>query len=106
MYKLISELFPDCVVQCEASPAWLGRQRLGAFLPDVKFAIEYQGQQHFASVGLFGSEDGWRRAVERDAIKKRLCEENGVTLVYVDHGESLTLANLRRRLQRHILQTG
>src|SRR3954464_791915 len=92
------------VVQREASPVWLGRQRLDIYLPDLNLAIEYQGQQHFQAVALFGGEQGTRRAAERDALKQKLCQENGVTLIHVLHSDALTLPAIRRRLQRYLPQ--
>lgn len=100
MFSIVKELMKDTIVQREASPPWLGRQRLDVFVPELKLALEYQGAQHFQAVGLFGGEDGLRMAAERDALKRRLCEENGVTLMYVLHSDSLTPAVMRRRLQR------
>lgn len=100
LFQIVKEMMPDVTVQREASPPWLGRQRLDIFVPDLKLAIEYQGAQHFGAVGAFGGEDGFRRAQERDAVKKRLCEENGIALVHVLHTEPLTPAALKRRLQR------
>lgn len=102
LYSLIKELFPTHMVQREASPSWLGRQRLDILVPQLSLALEYQGQQHFGPVSLFGGEEGWRRAVERDTVKKSLCDANGIDLVYVHHTHPLTLASLRQRLQRYL----
>lgn len=102
MFTIVKALFNNHIVQREASPLWLGRQRLDVFVPEIKLAIEYQGAQHFQAVDLFGGDHGFRRAVERDALKKRLCEQNGVTLVYVLHSDPLTPAFIKRRLQRFI----
>jgi hypothetical protein len=102
LFQIVKEIALDAVVQREASPRWHGRQRLDIFLPAFGLAIEYQGAQHFGPVSLFGGEEGFARARERDELKRRLCEENGVTVVYVSHGEPLTLPYIRRRLQKHM----
>ena len=81
MYRLIKQLFPDDMVLREASPSWLGRQRLDVFLPDRGLAIEYQGAQHYAPVELFGGAEALQRTMERDTTKKRLCDENQVELI-------------------------
>jgi hypothetical protein len=102
MYRLIKQLFPDDMVLREASPSWLGRQRLDVFLPDRRLAVEYQGAQHYAPVQLFGGAEALQRTMERDTIKKRRCDENQVELIYIKHSDPLTLASLRHRLRRFL----
>lgn len=95
-------ILPDVLIQREASPPWLGRQRLDIFLPTLNLAIEYQGAQHFTPVTVFGGEAGLVRAQERDALKKRLCEENGVDILYVLSTDAVTEPSIRRRLGRYV----
>ena len=65
-------------------PEWLGKQSLDFYLPDYNIAIEYQGRQHFNDSRSFGSDpvEFWEKTKERDLRKKRLCEENGVKILY------------------------
>lgn len=100
MYSLVKKVFPDRVVLREASPPWLGRQRLDVFVPDLHLAIEHQGEQHYRAVDAFGGESALRRNLERDALKRRLCKENKVHLIEIRFDEPLTLPSLRRRLRR------
>lgn len=102
MYRIVKLLFPDHQVFREASPPWLGRQRIDVFLPQIPLALEYQGAQHFEAVGVFGGDEALVRTIERDALKKRLCEENRVELVYVKHSDPLTVASLKNRLRRFL----
>lgn len=102
MHGIVKKLFPDHVVMREASPPWLGRQRLDVFIPALGLAFEHQGEQHYRPVSAFGGEEALRRAQERDQIKRRLCQENGVHLVEIRFDEPLTLAAMRRRLHRHL----
>jgi hypothetical protein len=102
LHQIVKAIFPDVLVQREASPPWLGRQRLDIYMPTLKLAIEYQGAQHFSPVAAFGGEAGFARARERDELKKNLCEANGIELVYVHHGEALTAPSIRRRLGRFL----
>lgn len=65
-------------------PEWLGKQSLDFYLPDYNIAIEYQGKQHFNGSRSFGADPikFWENMKERDLRKKKLCEENGVKLLY------------------------
>jgi len=103
LYAVIRELFPQNRVLREASPTWLGRMRLDIFLPELALAIEYQGQQHYQPVSAFGGEEGYARVQERDAEKRRICQENGVNLVDVRYDAPLTAAAIRQRLRRYLI---
>jgi len=98
MYKIIKEIFKDFAIKREATPPWLGRQRLDVYIPALNLAFEYQGEQHFKAIDHFGGEDGHRNLRERDQLKKRLCDENGVRLIYVYHTDSLTIPAMTSRL--------
>lgn len=63
--------------------------RLDFYLPEYNIAIECQGEQHFI-------EEAWGKSKEenkenfatikqRDRIKKTLCNENGIKLIYYFH---------------------
>ena len=91
MYQIVKRIFPDDLVLREASPLWLGRQRLDVFLPDRNLALEHQVEQHYQAVSVFGGPDALARTIERDELKKRLCEENSVELIYVRFTDSLTV---------------
>ena len=61
---------------------WLGSQTLDFYLPEYNTAIECQGIQHFKPIEHFGGEKEYFKIIHRDEIKKHLCEENDVKLLY------------------------
>lgn len=65
---------------------WLGRQSLDFYLPDYNAAIECQGEQHFAPIKHFGGKDKFEYTVLLDKRKHKLCEENGIKLLYYSSG--------------------
>jgi hypothetical protein len=84
----------------QASPEWLGRQRLDVFVPELKLAIEYQGQQHYKPVPLFGGEEGFLRTLERDKLKAKLCAESGISLIFFRYDETITKALVETRIEK------
>lgn len=56
--------------------------RLDFFLPDYGVAIECQGGQHFTAIDFFGGEEGFQNTTDRDLLKKQLCEEHGIRVLY------------------------
>lgn len=61
---------------------WLGKQSLDFYIPNKNIAIECQGRQHYQAVELFGGEEGFLKRKVLDNRKKRLCEENGINIIY------------------------
>ena len=55
---------------------------LDFYLTDYSIAIECQGEQHFKPIDFFGGEDELKIIKERDRIKRQLCEENNIKLLY------------------------
>ena len=88
--NLVKFLFPDYLVEREASPEWLERQRFDIYLPEIKLAIEYQGQQHYQPIAIFGGEEGFKKNVFRDQLKRDRAKAAGVEIIEFRHGEQLT----------------
>ena len=75
----------NIVFEQEKGFDWLVYHRrmfLDFFLPEYGVAIECQGGQHFSPTQLFGGEEFYKLTKERDAAKKRLCEEHGIRILY------------------------
>lgn len=87
MYRLIQRRFRDA--ELHAQPDWLRPQHLDCYVPSVRLAFEFQGQQHFEPVAVFGGEEGLVQTKRRDEIKAQKCAANHVTLVCWTHTEPL-----------------
>ena len=56
--------------------------RLDFYLQDYNIAIECQGLQHFKPIDFFGEKDSLEQTKKRDSIKKHLCEQRGIKMLY------------------------
>lgn len=87
---------------------WLvynSNQYLDFFLPDYNIAIECQGEQHFKPIEYFGGEDAFRKRQNLDENKKKLCNENGIKLIYYsDIEEDNLIINSLEELKHKILR--
>jgi len=101
LYKLIKKKYDDCVFQCRFD--WLGQQSLDIYIPSIKTAIEYQGQQHYEPVDFFGGVEHFQKTQERDARKRKLCSENGVNLIYWPYTVEVKEENIKRVLGENSL---
>ena len=64
---------------------WLGKQSLDFYLPDYNTAIECQGLQHFKPIEIFGGEEDFDKTIKRDKLKRELCNENNIKVLYFSH---------------------
>ena len=62
---------------------WLGRMSLDFYLPKYNIAIECQGMQHFHPIHFFGGKERFMHDIENDEIKNRLCNKNGIKIIYI-----------------------
>ena len=52
------------------------------FLPEYNIVIEYDGEQHYTAINIFGGEKRLLEQRERDYRKKEICKINGIKLLY------------------------
>ena len=83
-------LLERSAVECEEQKTfeWLknvGNLYLDFYLPKFNVAIECQGRQHFPKSRNFGGEDKYEIISFRDKLKKQLCDEHGIKLIYFTH---------------------
>lgn len=56
--------------------------------------IEYQGEQHYKPVVVFGGAEGFKRNQRHDQIKKDFCKIHGIEFIEVKHGELAQAATI------------
>jgi hypothetical protein len=79
LFDLIRSRFPDAIFQW--SPSWLGRQSADIYVPSINVAWEYQGEQHYRPVALFGGEEGFQATLYRDSRKRERFARQGIRLL-------------------------
>lgn len=62
--------------------SWLLRKSLDFYLPQYNVAVECQGIQHFKPVEWFGGIKSFEKQIQNDKLKRQLCEEHGIKLLY------------------------
>jgi hypothetical protein len=104
LVNIVRDIFPNEIVNHQASPDWLGNQRLDIFIPSRHLAIEYQGKQHYEPVDFFGGVEGFHKTKERDKNKKSLCEKNGIYLIYFSYDEEINKSFVVSRIRKYSKQ--
>lgn len=97
LFMMVSKFVPSAYYQYRCD--WLGMQSYDIYLEDYKIAIEYQGQQHYEAISLFGGEEGLKATQERDEKKRILSKQHGITLLEWDYSDPITEESVRTFLQ-------
>lgn len=79
LFSLINSHNADAVYQYHCD--WLGQQNLDIYITTAQIGVEYQGEQHYKAIDIWGGEESLKANKERDSRKKQLCRENGVRLL-------------------------
>lgn len=61
------------------------RMSIDFFIPGKNLVIECQGRQHFREEKFFSKNEGYNGLVKRDKLKKKLCNEHGISVLYFSH---------------------
>lgn len=97
LFELVKSIFPDACK--EYATSWLNGQRLDIFIPSLRVALEYQGEQHYRPVQHFGGEKVLSKTRERDQRKARACRDSRVILVEWKYNEHVDKATLLKKFK-------
>jgi hypothetical protein len=99
LYGIIADIFPQNVVLYNYKGfAWLktskfGKQELDIYVPELKLAIEYDGEQHFKPMRYGGKVEMLEKIKKRDRVKNGRIKKHPEDVVYfvrIKYTEDLT----------------
>lgn len=102
MFECVKKVFKNKTVIHQYRPYFLhyknSQLSYDVFVCGKNIAFEYQGEQHFKPVEIFGGETNYTKQKERDALKAKLSKENNITLIYINYWEDITTDLIREKL--------
>lgn len=98
LFQIVDRMFEEDKVIHHHRPDWLDGLELDIYVPGHRLAFEYQGEQHFHPVEVWGGKGALKATQLRDEKKRELCAEAGITLVEIDYTEALTEDHVRKRM--------
>ncbi len=78
---------------------------LDCYCPELRLAIEYNGSQHYKYIPYFHkTRDAFTNQKYRDELKRRMCRDNGITLIEVPY--TVKVPDIRNHLIRKLSALG
>lgn len=99
LYYNVRAIFRTHSVVRHARPSFLKGLELDIWIPELRVAIEFQGEQHETAVEHWGGTAALRGLQERDRRKKKRCEKEGITLICFDADADLNEPAVAARLR-------
>lgn len=66
---------------------YINRLSFDFYLPDYNICIEFDGEQHYKPVEIFGGIEGFKSTKIRDQIKNKWCVENNTDLIRIKYNQ-------------------
>ncbi|MGZ4861303.1 MAG: hypothetical protein ACXV2E_00715 [Halobacteriota archaeon] len=89
LYQIVTRIVVEQEVLRHHRAEWLEGLELDVFVPSLNLAFEYQGQQHFHPVEVWGGSKALQDLQERDKRKAKLCVSHGIDLIAIEYTEPL-----------------
>lgn len=100
LLELVKEVFPHQKIELEYNIAERGALFLDIYIPALKVAFEFDGEQHFRFCEHFhDTRENFIAAKKRDVKKDIRCDELGITLIRVAYNETMSKELLLKKLE-------
>ena len=98
VFCLVKDILSEYKVIHHARPKWLDRQEFDIYVPELRMAIEYMGQQHYKPVEFFGGKEAFKVIKELDARKLKKAIQKKCRILYVRYDEDMDRESLRKKI--------
>jgi len=63
--------------------------RFDFFIPNINTCIEYQGEQHYRPIEIFGGIKAYELQIEKDNVKREYCKNNNIQLIEIAYSDNI-----------------
>ena len=67
------------------------------YIPSLNACIEYDGEQHYKPIEVFGGEIGYAKTKRHDEIKTHFCKDNNINLIRIPYWEFNNIENILKQ---------
>jgi hypothetical protein len=90
VFNIVKSLYPEFHTVHHYRPEYLNGLEIDVFIQELNLGIEYQGIQHFRPLSHLGGKEAFEKLQFRDELKQKLCQKQGIRLVYIDYDEDVS----------------
>lgn len=98
LYKTICQLYPDIEFIFHYRGKELEGLELDIFAPKHNIGIEYQGEQHFKPLDVWGGEKTFLMRIKKDNRKRQICQNLKYTLIEFTYLEPLNMEYIQTKI--------
>lgn len=98
LFNTLKSMFPDYKIIYHYRPDFLKGLEIDVFIDELKIGFEYQGIQHFKPIKHFGGEKSYNDLRSRDKLKRKICEDTGLKLVYITYKEDISESLIKLKI--------
>lgn len=85
LFKILDKIFNENIRIKHYRQDVLEGLEIDYYISDLRIGIEFQGKQHFEPIEHFGGKEAYKKQIERDNMKKEICEKLGIKLLFVNY---------------------
>jgi very-short-patch-repair endonuclease len=98
IFDILKQIFQDKLIRRHDRITLKGLE-LDFMIPELRLAIEYDGEQHFDKElykKLYG--EGFEEQLKRDRAKEKLCIKKNIKLIRIKYNEEISKRNIHKKI--------
>lgn len=102
--NILRRLFPFEIIRHNKQFIKKSKLRLDYFIPKLRLAFEYDGEQHFSESlynKLYG--EGFEKQIKRDSLKNKLCRRKNICLIRIRYDDKMSIRTIKKMIRNKLL---
>lgn len=102
IFNIVKSIYPNFQTYHHYRPDFLNGLEIDIFIRELNLGIEYQGIQHFKPFNHLGGKESYEKLKIRDELKRKLCQQQGVRLIYINYYEDVSEILIKSKISEFV----